>query len=41
MIDEIRSLESDGVERIGAAATVDELAAVDREVLGKKAPRTS
>ena len=36
MIDEIQRLETDGVARIGAAATLDDLVAVDRDVLGKK-----
>jgi len=36
MIDEIQRLETDGVARIGAAATLDDLVAADRDVLGKK-----
>jgi phenylalanyl-tRNA synthetase alpha chain len=38
VIDEIERIERDGRERIAAASTLDEIRAVDTDVLGKKAP---
>jgi len=35
MIDDIRRIEADAVARLGGAATLDELALLDRELLGK------
>jgi phenylalanyl-tRNA synthetase alpha chain len=40
MIDEIERIRTDGVTRVEKAATVDELRAVESELLGKRAPLT-
>ncbi len=40
MIDEIRTIAAEAVGRVAGAATLDELAALDREALGKEAALT-